>query len=144
HKAFPFENFAKGLTSYSNYYSEQAQAVDFAKEKLNLKKGLATYWNAKPADLFNKSETRVYTCLPSGYADYYIVGNEQWFYSSGNDTSNLFNFILLGINEDTATLYNYYGKPLEIVQFKSYNVLLYNDFIFKPSRAPFFVQQNKN
>lgn len=133
-------DYRKSFTNYSNYYPEQAQVIDSLSKKMHLKNGLASYWNAKSAWLFNNHNCKVYSCLPSGNADEWIVCNRKWYFYQPSDTNNVFNFVLFRNNEDNTLLFNHFGMPIKKETVGNFTIYKFPDFVYDSNtKGPLFI-----
>ncbi len=136
------KNLIEKSENYFNYYPSQAQVIDIASKQINLKKGVATYWNSKPAWLFNTNKIKIYPCLDSGYANTWIVSSDDWFFAEPKDSNDVFNFVLFKNSEDTYRLFEYFGEPKDEINIDDYNIYIYPDFTYsKKTKGPIFLNK---
>jgi hypothetical protein len=114
------------LYKYFSYYPDKARLLDTLKERLDLKCGLAGYWDAKPMTMFSKKEVRLYAAFPDlNYQSH--VANTQWY------STSTFNYLLMPDPVDTA-LYRQKLRSVQVLKTGlGFSIVTTPDFTFPDS-----------
>lgn len=119
-----------GIKKYLNIYPEEVALIDFNKQKLGLKNGLATYWKSKKSTFFSKKNINI-RCVFEDLKPHTHVANIDWYYKE----SPIYNFIII----DNDEMFNQVKN-----KFKSIEVFKISENITITKTSPFTFDENLN
>ncbi len=124
-----------GLRRLVTYYPEEAQCIDQAARKYDLKDGVAVYWLAKPVTAFSREGIRVRQVYHN-LRPYFLGASRNWYFPYGEQApAPVFNFILHDNNLDPQVIHDIFGTRIDTLNLEGCVIYRVPDFTYRQDKS---------